>query len=166
MNNSKRITENQKFQTKHDTLNSRQCKGQVSTELLVIISAALFIFIPLMVTGYLKANQSNEELFIAQTQLAVSRTSNMIESIGNLGEGASSVLEIYVPKGVKSIKFEKEGTGGEVVITMETSDGITEIAGISRFPPTSDYMIDDPPQGIMRFVIASRGKDGVSVTKQ
>ncbi len=154
--------DNQKLRTQ----NAGHSKGQVSTELLVIISAALFIFIPLMVTGYLKANQSNEELFIAQAQLAVSRLSNMVESVGNLGSGASSILEVYVPKGIKSIKFVKQGTGGEVVITVETSSGTTEIADVSRFPPVSDYVIDAPSEGVIRFVITSKGKDGVLVTKQ
>lgn len=150
--------------------NMKSYKGQVSTELLVIVSAALFIFIPLMVTGYLKANQSNEELVVAQSQLAVSRLSNMVESVGNLGENSSTTLEAYIPNGVRSIKFGKQGTGGEVVITMETSTGVTEIAEISRFQITdktgSSYEIDNPARGIIRFVISSRGKDGVVVARQ
>ena len=147
-------------------INMQCSRGQVSTELLVIIGAILVIFIPLIATGYTKAAQANEELALTQSHLAASRLSNIIESVGNLGENSSAMVEIFVPKGVSSIKFQKLGTGSEVVFTIDASSGNNEIAEISRFPLSpASFEIKNPSQGLIRFQILSKGKDGVEVKR-
>lgn len=161
MKNAEHETQNWKLRT-----HGGYHRGQVSTELLVIIGAILVIFIPLIATGYLKAAQANEELTISQSRLAVGRIANTIDAVGNLGENSSAMLEIFVPNGVNSIKFSNIGTGSEIVFSLNSQSGSNELAETTRFQVSgSGFEINKPSQGTVRLMIISRGKEGIEVKR-
>ena len=74
----------------------RCAKGQVSTELMIIIGVILVVFIPLIVAMYFKTSEINNALETSQAQLAVGRMANIANSMGNLGGFAGPYLTGWV----------------------------------------------------------------------
>ena len=64
-------------------------KGQVSTELLVVVALVLLIFIPLLVLVYTKANEANQQIASYQAELSVSRIASLANSVGRSRRRAS-----------------------------------------------------------------------------
>ena len=139
-------------------------RGQVSTELMIIIGAILVIFIPLLVTVYFKTGEANDTMEAEQSQHAVSRLANTINSIGNLGEGAFMRTEVFIPKNARQISFYSVGRGGEV--TFKIIDGTgkeNDFAEVVKYQLT-ELTIDNPPQGVATFEITRKG-DMVEIKK-
>ena len=109
-------------------------KGQLSTELLIIVALVLLIFIPLLVLVYFKANEANQQIASYQAELAVSRVSSLANSVGSLGTNTSVVTDIYVPPNTVSLKTSGAGSGGEIDLTIATAGGNTEIVDVIRYP--------------------------------
>lgn len=106
-------------------------RGQVSTELLVIVGFIVLLFIPLMVMIYFKSAQLNSDLGDIQSRLLVSKIAFAANSIGSMGSDNALKLEIYLPNSVKTLEFRSEGSGGEVLIN--STDG-SQISQVTKFP--------------------------------
>ena len=137
-------------------------KGQVSTELLIIIGVVLLIFVPLLVMVYFKANEANTQIGSYQTELAVFRLAYLANSVGSLGTNTSITTDVYIPPGVTNITTRRVGNGGEVLFKVSTPAGESEVVEIVKFP------IDNPQtfstsQGWARFTISSDFKNGHAV---
>ncbi len=150
----------------------RHTKGQVSTELLVIVGIILLVFIPILVTVYFKSNETNQELKVLQAELAVTRLASSINSVGNLGAGSMLAAEVFVPENTQSIRFVPNGarTGGEIIFSVKIDGNkLSEFVKPVRFPVNFET-IDAPAQGYARFdVIAQENEEGaptVSVTRK
>jgi len=110
-------------------------KGQVSTELLVIVALVLLIFIPLLVLVYFKANDANQQIASYQSELAVFRLAYLANSVGSLGTNTTMYTDIYIPKNAKSLTATSlGGRGGEIVMVVDTPQGPTEVVEIVRYP--------------------------------
>lgn len=86
-------------------------KAQVSTELLIIVGLVLILFIPILITIYMKASETNERLTSFQSTVAQARLVHSINSIGHLGQDAYILAEVYLPPGVQSVTFTSAGLG-------------------------------------------------------
>ena len=129
-------------------------KGQVSTELLVIIGVVLVIFIPILVMVYFKANDASAQIASHQAELAVFRLAYLSNSVGALGTNTSITTEVYIPQGVKRINISNIGGGAEVVFTIDTPSGESEIVEIIKYPVKKKVSMD-ANQGWARFTITS-----------
>ena len=109
-------------------------KGQVSTEMIVVIGLVLLIFIPLLTIVYFKATESNEELASYQAQLAVSRIAYLANSIGSLGTDTSIYTDIYLPEGTVSLETKKSGKAGELILTKKDGEATNEIVEVITYP--------------------------------
>jgi len=105
-------------------------KGQVSTELLIILGFVVLLMIPLLLLAYSKSSQLMDEMSIAQADIAASRLVHTVEAVGNTGNNASIITEISVPPGVQS--FSVVGNR-EIVFTVRKGSALTEIVKLSRF---------------------------------
>ncbi len=132
-------------------------KGQISTELMVIIAAILVIFIPLLFTIYLKSTESYEQLYQVQAELVSTRLAYLINSVGNLGTDSSVVAEIFIPPRVKKVEVRNLGGGGEVIVQASTRSGDTDIVDTVRFPLEESVILDTPSPGLRRFNITYDG---------
>ncbi len=112
-------------------------KGQVSTELLVIVALVLLIFIPLLVLVYFKANEANQQIASYQAELAVSRVASLANSVGSLGTNTTVVTDVYVPPNTVVFKTAPAGRGGEIDLTVNTPQGDTDVVDIVNFPLAS-----------------------------
>lgn len=132
-------------------------KGQVSTELLVIVALVLLIFIPLLVLVYVKASEANQQIASYQAELAVTRVASLANSVGSLGTDTSVVTDIYIPPNTVSLDTMQSGRGGEIVLTIETPEGPKDSAEIIKYPIDNPGNIAEPSAagGWMKLRISS-----------
>ncbi len=133
-------------------------KGQVSTELLVIVALVLLIFIPLLVLVYFKANEANQQIAAYQAELSVSRIASLANSVGSLGTNTSVTTDIYVPPNTLAMNVSSVGRAGEISLTMDSPQGpTTPVVEIIRYPLSNPGTLADKDSagGWMRLRISS-----------
>ncbi|MFA6214864.1 MAG: hypothetical protein WC717_06350 [Candidatus Micrarchaeia archaeon] len=123
-------------------------RGQVSTEILVLIGVALFLLIPVLLYAYGRANVSGEDLAVQKAEFAAHRLASLADSVGYLGGGAKIIDEIEIPPYVKSVSVN----GHDIVIEMEPGSGrkqivagtsfVLEGTGFSRISRPGTYFIE------------------------
>ena len=110
----------------------RTKKGQVSTELMIIVGIVLLIFIPLLVMVYLKAAEGNEEIGNYHAELTVFRLAYLANSVGSLGEGSIVYSDVYIPRNTKELTIYQIGNVGEINLKLTTPQGETELVEIIK----------------------------------
>ncbi|MGV8084958.1 MAG: hypothetical protein ACP5N9_01765 [Candidatus Bilamarchaeum sp.] len=132
-------------------------KGQVSTELLVIVALVLLIFIPLLVMVYFKANDTNQQIASYQAELAVFRVAYLANSVGSLGTNSSMYTDIYIPKSARSFSTASTGQGGEIRMQVDTPSGPSDIVEVVRYPIANAGPIVSAPNtgGWVRLNVSS-----------
>ena len=104
-------------------------RGQMSTEILVLIGMALFLLLPVLLYSYGRANVSGEDLSIQKAEFAAHRLASLADSVGYLG-GASAVIdEVEIPPYVENVSVN----GRDIVIEMNTGGGRKQIVAGSSF---------------------------------
>ena len=142
-------------------------KGQVSTELLVIVALMLLIFIPLLVLVYMKANEANAQIGSYQAELAVSRIASLSNSVGSLGTNTSVTTDIFIPPNAIALETKQAGRGAEIVLRIRTPQGESEVADMVKYPLTSYGQISDSiaSGGWMKIRISSEYHAGEAVVR-
>lgn len=141
-------------------------KGQVSTELLVIVALVLLIFIPLLVLVYFKANEANQQIASYQAELSVSRIGSLANSVGSLGTNTSVTTDVFIPPNTVELSSNSVGRGGEIVLKMETPQGPTEIVEVVKYPINSVVLADSSSAGgWMRIKVSSIYSAGQATVK-
>ena len=136
-------------------------KGQVSTELLIIVGLVLLIFIPVLVLVYLKANDATQQVASYQAELAVFRLAYLANSVGSLGTNSSTFTDVYVPKDVQFFGATPEGNGGTVEMKINTPQGENDITEIVRYPVDTVTLADNTTAGSwIRVRVASEYDNG------
>jgi hypothetical protein len=138
-------------------------KGQVSTELLVVVALVLLIFIPLLVMVYMKANEADQQIGSYQAELAISRLTSLANSVGSLGTNTSVTTDVYMPPNAVAFETRKAGGGSEIVLTLSTPQGNTETSDIVKYPMRTYGAVPGEllPGGYMKIKISSYlGPDG------
>ncbi|HSB46767.1 MAG TPA: hypothetical protein VLD37_02050 [Candidatus Bilamarchaeum sp.] len=132
-------------------------RGQVSTELLVIVALVLLIFIPLLVLVYFKANEANQQIATYQAELAVSRVASLANSVGSLGTNTSVVTDVYVPANTVYFKTVASGRAGEIVLRLRTPEGDKDTPDVIKYPIQNPGVIvdEDTAGGWMKIRITS-----------
>ncbi|MBU0532804.1 hypothetical protein KKB44_04915 [Candidatus Micrarchaeota archaeon] len=137
-------------------------KGQVSTELLVIVALVLLIFIPLLVLVYFKANDANQQIASYQAELSVSRIASLSNSVGSLGTNTSVTTDIFIPQNTERLSITNAGGGSEISLELETPQGSTEIVEVIKYPLEADVELADSSAagGWMRIKVTSTYEGG------
>ncbi|MCX6771767.1 MAG: hypothetical protein NTX79_06960 [Candidatus Micrarchaeota archaeon] len=108
-------------------------RGQMSTEILILVGMALFLLMPVLLYAYGRANVSGEDLSVQKAEFAAHRLASLADSVGYLGGGAKVIDEIEVPPYVKSVRVN----GRDIVIDMDSASGKKQIVAGSAFNLTS-----------------------------
>ena len=104
-------------------------RGQMSTEILILVGMALFLLLPVLLYAYGRANVSGEDLSTQKAEFAAHRLASLADSVGYLG-GASAVIdEIEIPPYVNSVGVN----GRDIVIGMDSASGKKQIVAGSAF---------------------------------
>lgn len=111
-------------------------KGQLSTELLVIVAFVLLVFVPLLVMVYFKTNEANQQIASYQAELAVSRLASLANSVGSLGTDTSVETDVFVPPNTVWLKTvnSNSGQGSEISLEISTPQGDSEIVEVMKYP--------------------------------
>ncbi len=104
-------------------------RGQVSTELLVIIGFMLLLLIPLLLYSYGRVNVANEDIAVQKAEFAANRLASLSDSVGYLGGEAAIVEEFEMPPNLKGITV----SGHDIVFLVESSSGAKQIVKTSAF---------------------------------
>ncbi len=118
-------------------------KGQVSTELLVIVALVLLIFIPLLVLVYLKTSEANQQIASYQAELTVTRLASLANSVGSIGTNTSVVTDVYIPANTKYLETRQSGRGGEILLRLDTPQGVQEPSDILKYPLSNPGKVVD-----------------------
>lgn len=113
-------------------------KGQVSTELLVIIGFVLMLFIPLLFYTYYKTRELDLEIAGMESRLISSKLAFIANSMGSLGDGNSIKIEVSLPAHVRTLNFINHSTGGEVKIILWDENQISQVTTFP-FNETNSY---------------------------
>jgi len=106
-------------------------RGQLSTELLIIIGLMLLLLVPLLYYAYNRANIAKEDIGIQKAEFAAERLARLADSVGYLGGASMIIDEIEIPPGVKSVSIS--GNKHDIVFEMDTSTGTKQIVKSSAF---------------------------------
>ena len=134
-------------------------KGQVSTELLIVVGVVLLIFIPILVLVYIKTNEANAQISSYQAELAVVRLAYLANSVGALGSNTSILAEVFIPQGVTSMETKSVHGGGEIIMRITSPDGESEIVEITKYPIANNQSFSSA-SGWARFNITSSYSGG------
>jgi len=129
-------------------------KGQVSTELMVIIGVILVIFIPLLVTIYMKADETQNEMASYQAEVVVFRLAYLANSVGSLGTDTAVYTDIYIPKGTESLSIKNVGKGAEIQLKVNTPQGEKDFSEVIKYP-VKDTTLIKQKYGWTRFKISN-----------
>ncbi|MEM4359764.1 MAG: hypothetical protein QXT45_04490 [Candidatus Bilamarchaeaceae archaeon] len=132
-------------------------RGQISTELLVIVGLVLVVFIPLLAMVYMKAGEAQNEMAAYQAQLVVFRLAYLANSVGSLGTDTTVYTDIYIPKNTMLLTARNVGSrGSEIQLRMQTDQGESELVEVVKYPLTADAELARAPSyGWARFKITS-----------
>ncbi len=118
-------------------------KGQISTELLVIVAFVLLVFVPLLVMVYFKTNDANQQIASYQAELAVSRLASLANSVGSLGTDTSVETDVFIPPNTVWLKTVNSGQGSEMSLEISTPQGDSEIVEVMKYPVSTPGNLAD-----------------------
>jgi len=113
--------------------NGKGHRGQVSTEVLLLVGMALFLLLPVVLYAYSRANVSGEDLSVQKAEFAAHRLAALADSVGYLGGASGVVDEIEIPPYVKSVTVSNH----DIIFEMDSSSGKKQIVSSSAFNLTS-----------------------------
>ncbi len=136
-------------------------RGQVSTELLIIVALILLVFIPLLVMVYFKSTEANEQIASYEAELAVFRLAYLANSVGSLGTNTTVYTDVYLPRNMESLEAWSVGQGGEIILRLETQEGPMEIVEVVYHSIGDEgVLVEKPSFGWTRLQITSVYESG------
>ncbi len=111
-----------KSSVKNSKINSFS-RGQVSLELLITLGIVLAFTIPVV---FLLLSVSSVGFEKASKDQADATSRSLAETINNVyaqGQGSKRVLLLNAPSSTKNITIKNSASGGEVIVTIKTSQG-------------------------------------------
>jgi type II secretory pathway pseudopilin PulG len=111
-------------------------RGQISTEIVVLIGLLLLLLIPLLLYAYGRANVATEDIAVQKAEFAASRLSSLADSVGYLGGAAAIVEEVEIPSNVRSVRIDAADPH-DIVFDIDSTEGTKQIVKSSAFNLTS-----------------------------
>jgi hypothetical protein len=130
-------------------------KGQISTELLVIVALIMVVFIPLLTLVYLKINEANAQMASYESELAVFRLAYLANSVGSMGTDTRVYTDVYIPENMEEFYIESSGGGGELVMVMDAPEGRVEVVEVITHSVGNTRLLNEGTYGWQRFEVES-----------
>lgn len=143
---------------------AKYIKAQISTEMLVLIGILLLGFGVVLYYEWTQSAENLNKMNSYYTDLLSSTLASNIDTVENMGVGASNTVKISIPEAVSEMDFINSGKGGEVVLKVKTAEGISEITRPvgARFKQTYNYTFDGAT--VLYIKIENTG-EGISIEK-
>ncbi len=139
-------------------------KGQVSIELLAIVSFMLAIFLPIIMITYFKSYQIGRSVSGIEAEGLCKRIASTASVVWHSGEGSIIRMRLMVPDNVKGIKAVIYPTGGSEIIAYvsEERNRVSEIVANVDGPVKIN---DDLTPGVYTVIVKNVG-NYVSIEKE
>lgn len=126
-------------------------RGQVSTEVLILIGLMLLILVPLLLYAYSRANVAGEDISVQKAEFAASRLASAASSVGYLGPAAAVIEEVEIPANLRQIRTD----GNNIVLEMDSSTGVRQIVKATPFPLSASGLSQVKKAGTYFFKISA-----------
>ena len=123
-------------------------RGQISTEILVLLGLMLALLIPLLIYSYSRAGVAREDLSVQKADFAINRLSALTNSVGYLGGAAAIIEEIEAPQHIKKVYVKSHDivmevySSGGVKQMVASTDFELESSGLDRITAGGTYFIE------------------------
>lgn len=111
-------------------------RGQISTEILILIGLVLVLLVPLLIYAYGKANTATNDLNVQKGEFDVQRLASLSDSVGYLGGGAAITDEIEVPSNIISLYVDPVNPH-DIVMNLTSQTGSMQVVQTSVFAITT-----------------------------
>ncbi len=111
-------------------------KAQIAVEYLFILALALAIIVPGSMLFFNYSKESNEQIIAGQINQIGQNIISQSEDIYAIGRNSWVTLEVVFPDSVKDAYIVEDS---ELIITYETSRGITEAVFFSDVPIQGNF---------------------------
>jgi uncharacterized protein (UPF0333 family) len=122
-------------------------KSQVATEYIVIVGLVLVILLPSAYLFFTYEKSTSDTIRNSQLESASTVIAKAANELYNFGTSSKTNVEITIPEGVDSIKFE----GNEIIFAFKASDGsMNEVAEATDIEMVGDT-IENPLPGKLKL---------------
>lgn len=108
-------------------------KAQASTEIMITVAFVVTIMFPLLLIAYLQSINVSDQLATQQAQQTVTKIANYADEIGSEGYPAKMSVQVFMPQDISNVTIGNStgGVGHEIIISLRTSAGTTQIVGLT-----------------------------------
>ncbi|MBW2977944.1 hypothetical protein KY331_03805 [Candidatus Woesearchaeota archaeon] len=99
-------------------------KAQVSMEYVMLVGFTFLIIIPLIAIGFLYSSESEDQIITSQIGQLSKKIVDAAEEVYYYGAPAKTVIDVYIPKNIKSANI----VGNTILFKVQTINGITDVA--------------------------------------
>jgi len=116
-------------------------RGQSSTETLVMVGFIAAFSLPIIMLLYGATNTNGDELSLSQARVDVQNIADVANELYAQGAPSNRVILVNYPSSLQNITI-RQGTNakatGEIVFTLNTTKGNTQIVANTFFPDVLD----------------------------
>jgi len=105
-------------------VNKTASKAQVSMEYVMLVGFTFLIIIPLIAIGFLYSSEGEDQIITSQLSQISKKIVDAAEEVYYYGAPAKTVIDVYIPKNIKSATI----TGNTILFKVQTINGITDIS--------------------------------------
>jgi hypothetical protein len=108
-------------------------KAQASTEIMITVAFVVTIMFPLLIIAYLQSANVSDQLAVQQAQQTANKIANYADEVGSLGYPSKMSVQVFMPQNIYNISIGNStgGVGHELIITLRTSAGTTQVVGLT-----------------------------------
>lgn len=108
-------------------------KAQASTEIMITVAFVVTIMFPLLLIAYLQSANVSDQLAVQQAQQTATKIANYADEVGAMGYPSKMSVQVFIPQDISNITVGNStgGVGHELIITLRTSSGTTQIVGLA-----------------------------------
>jgi hypothetical protein len=108
-------------------------KAQASTEIMITVAFVVTIMFPLLIMAYLQSANVSDQLAVQQAQQTATKIAGYADQIGEYGYPSKMSVQVFMPQNIYNITVGNStgGVGHELIITLKTSGGTTQIVGLT-----------------------------------
>lgn len=136
-------------------------KSQVAMEYIIIVGLVLVILVPIILLYARYSSETNYAVTASKAEVIANEIAKAANSVYFYGEDTQTSIEVDFPSGVESISF----SGNEIVFSIRTDNGISEIAKVTEVQLTDLSGLGQIPlvPGRKKIIVKSLG-DKVAVS--
>src|ERR1700677_3443720 len=106
-------------------INQKHKRGQSSLELLITVSFALIILLPIVILAFIQISSSSSNLATGEAQAAATKLAEVAVNVGAQGAPARQLVLVDIPTNMQQIIIGNSvgGVGKQIIFVVNTNAG-------------------------------------------